>query len=121
MLLRLNKSHKRVSLIRDRSPLDDGLGFTIRNAYAADEVPLRQLAALDSQRPLSGRAVVAEVGGELWAAISIGPTPRVIADPFRVTATLVAVLEQHAAARVPAPRAHIPARGAGRPAAATVH
>jgi hypothetical protein len=42
----------------------------------------------------------------------------VIADPFHRTAALVAILQQHAAAGVPAPRAHIPVRGAGRPAAA---
>jgi hypothetical protein len=118
MLLGLNKSHKRESIVPAPSPLDDGLGFTIRHAYPADAVSLRQLAALDSQRPLAGRVVVAEVDGEIWAAISIETKPRVIADPFRRTATLVAVLKQHAAASVPAPRAHIPARGAGRPAAA---
>jgi hypothetical protein len=121
MLPRLNKSHKQRSIVRDPSPLDRGLAFTIRNAYPDDAVALRRLAALDSQRPLNGRVVVAEVDGELWAAASVESTPCMIADPFRMTATLVAVLEQHAAAGVPAPRAHIPARGAGRPAAVTAH
>jgi hypothetical protein len=116
MLHRLNKSHKQRAIVRDPSPLDHGLAFTIRNACPDDAAALRRLAALDSQRPLSGRVLIAEVGGELWAAASLESTARVIADPFRMTATLVAVLEQHAVAGVPAPRAHIPARGAGRPA-----
>jgi hypothetical protein len=127
MLSSLNKGFKRQSFARNPSPLDHGLGFTIRHAYPDDAVPLRRLAAFDSQRPLEGRIIVAEVDGEIWAAIGLEAEPqmtaepRVIADPFRLTATLVAVLEQHAAAGVPAPRAHIPARGAGRPAAVTVH
>ena len=121
MLSGLNKWHKKQTFARDASPLDRGLGFTIRFAYPGEQIALRRLAALDSQRPLEGRVLVAEVAGELWAAISLEAEPRVVADPFRTTATLVAVLEQHAAAGVPAPRAHIPARGAGRPAAVTVH
>jgi hypothetical protein len=121
MLLRPNKWHKQQSFQRQSSPLDHGLGFTIRFAYPDDAVALRQLAAYDSQRPLNGRMLVAEVDGELWAAISTEGEPRVIADPFRKTAALVAVLEQHAAAGLPAPRAHIPARGAGRPAAVAAH
>ena len=119
MLLRLNKSHKRAKREYHPSPLDHGLPFTIRPAYPDDEVPLRRLAAFDSQRPLAGRVLIAEVGGELWAAANIDGDHRVIADPFRRTAALVAILRQHAAASVPAPRAHIPVRGAGRPAAAT--
>lgn len=127
MLSRLNKWHKQQSFERNPSPLDDGLGFTIRHAYPDEATALRRLAAFDSQRPLGGRIIVAEVDGEIWAAIGLEGEPRmtaeqrVIADPFRLTATLVAVLRQHAAAGVPAPRAHIPARGAGRPAAVTAH
>lgn len=118
MLLGLNKRHKWATSTPQPSPLDHGLGFTIRPAYPDDEVPLRRLAAFDSQRPLTGRVLVAEVGGELWAAASTDGDRRVVADPFRRTAALVAILQQHAAASVPAPRAHIPVRGAGRPAAA---
>jgi hypothetical protein len=121
MLSRLNKQNKGGLFADDAAPLEHGLGFTIRLAYPDDQVPLRRLAALDSQRPLAGRALVAEVAGELWAAIGIEGDRRVIADPFRRTATLIAVLELQAAARVPAPRAHIPVRGAGRPAAAAAH
>jgi hypothetical protein len=116
MLSRLNNWHNRQTIVRHPSPLDQGLGFTIRLAYPDDELALRRLAAFDSQRPLAGRVLIAEVAGELWAAANVDGDRRVIADPFRSTTALVTMLQQHAVAGVPAPRAHIPARGAGRPA-----
>lgn len=78
------------------SPLDQGLGFTIRFAYPDDHAALRRLAALDSSPMLSGRVLVAEIGGELWAAVSLAGEPRVIADPFHHTAELVALLRERA-------------------------
>jgi hypothetical protein len=78
------------------SPLDDGQGFTIRFSYPDDETALQRLAALDSQAILAAPALVAEVGGELWAAVSLGGEPRAIADPFRPTAELVALLRERA-------------------------
>lgn len=116
MLQGLNKWFNKRDNVEHASPLDHGFGFTIRFAYPDDEVALRRLAAFDSQRPLTGRVLVAEVSGEIWAAVSIDGDGRAIADPFRHTAALISLLEQHAAG-VPASRAHIPARGAGRPAA----
>lgn len=115
MLLGSNKGRNKQAP-NDPSPLDSGLAFTVRFAYPDDEVPLRRLAAYDSQRPLTGRVLVAEVAGEIWAAVSAEDCQRAIADPFRRTAALVSLLRQHAAG-VPAPRANIPVRGAGRPAA----
>jgi hypothetical protein len=79
-----------------RSPLDDGHGFTIRFSYPDDEAALRRLAALDSQAILAAPALVAEVGDELWAAVSLGGEPRSIADPFRPTTELVALLRERA-------------------------
>jgi hypothetical protein len=116
MLQGLNKWFNKREAIDHPSPLDHGLGFTIRFAYPDDEVALRRLAAFDCQRPLTGRVLLAEVSGEIWAAINISGDRRAIADPFRHTAALISLLEQHAAG-VPASRAHIPAREAGRPAA----
>jgi hypothetical protein len=75
-----------------RSPLDVGLGFTIRFAYPDDAIALRRLAALDSQPVLDGPMLLAEVAGELWAAVALTGEPRAIADPFRPTAELVALL-----------------------------
>jgi len=57
-------------------------GVTIRLAGAADAPALRRLAALDEHPPLEGDALVAEVGGELWAAAGIDHAAA-IADPFR--------------------------------------
>jgi hypothetical protein len=58
--------------------------YNIRKATETDGPDLRRLAELDSQRPLSGPALVAEIGGEPAAAISLADG-RVIADPFQLT------------------------------------
>jgi hypothetical protein len=79
-----------------RSPLDDGLGITIRFAYPDDAAALRRLAALDSQPLPPGPLLVAEVGGELWAAVNVTGAPRTIADPFRHTAELGSLLHERA-------------------------
>ena len=70
--------------------------ITIRNATAADGPDLRRLAALDSRRLPDGPLAVAEVAGELVAALSLFDG-RVVADPFRPTAHVVVLLEVHAA------------------------
>lgn len=95
MLQKLNK-RRASEPTASRSPLDDGLGFTIRFAYPDDETALRHLAALDSQRLPAGPLLVAEVAGELWAAVGLTGEPRAIADPFRHTAELVALLGERA-------------------------
>ncbi len=70
----------------------------IRPAYADDMGAVHRLAALDSADRLPrGRLLLAEVDGELRAALSIdGAT--VIADPFFATLEIVALLRAHAAA-----------------------
>ena len=65
----------------------------IRAARGSDGDRLAQLALLDSQRPLAGEVLVAEQDGALVAAIG---GDRVIADPFRRTADLVALLRLRA-------------------------
>jgi hypothetical protein len=62
--------------------LDECESMTVRRATAADESLLRRLATLDSAVPLTGDVLVAEVDGEVRAAVSI-ESGRVIADPFR--------------------------------------
>jgi hypothetical protein len=64
---------------------------TIRPAVESDRSALDRLAALDSARPLTGDVLVAEVAGEPVAALEIASS-RAIADPFRPTADLVALL-----------------------------
>jgi hypothetical protein len=65
----------------------------IRTARSSDGNALNSLARLDSQRPLAGEVLVAEQDGAVVAAIG---GDRVIADPFRRTADLVALLRLRA-------------------------
>jgi hypothetical protein len=85
---------------RDRvaglSPLDEGLGITIRFAYPDDATALRRLASLDSKLLPSGQLLIAEVAGEVWAAVSVTGEGQAIADPFRHTAELVSLLHDRA-------------------------
>jgi hypothetical protein len=78
--------------------------ITIRPGYADDERALYRLAALDSAGGLpSAPLLVAELDGELSAALSLADGSA-IADPFRPTAEIVALLRAHAAAATPTPR-----------------
>ena len=65
--------------------------LTLRLAVPADADALDRLAQLDSRRAPRGAVIVAEVSGELWAAISIDDG-HAVADPFRPTGELVALL-----------------------------
>jgi len=69
--------------------------FTIRRAYPDDALALERLAALDSKRMPAGRLLVAEVDGELWAAVSLDAAGDV-ADPFRPSGELVLLLHERA-------------------------
>jgi hypothetical protein len=69
--------------------------LTIRQALPSDATALEQLAALDSSRPLRSPVLVGEVGGELWAAVSV-EEQRVISDPFRPSGALRPVLVERA-------------------------
>jgi hypothetical protein len=71
-------------------------GVTIREADDADAVGLRRLAQRDSASVPAAPLLVAELGGELHAAVSLedGTT---VADPFRPTAGLVSLLHARAA------------------------
>ena len=68
----------------------------IRRTTPDDAAALLRLAALDDAHPLQGDALVAEVDGEIQAALGLGDG-RAIADPFRRTAELVDLLEMRAA------------------------
>jgi hypothetical protein len=65
--------------------------LTIRRAIAADEFAVRRLSALDSAFPPTGDVLLAEIGDELWAALSID-TGHAVADPFRPSGGLVDLL-----------------------------
>ena len=65
--------------------------LTIRRATAADAFALKRLSALDSAFPPTGDLLLAEMGSELWAAVSID-TGAAVADPFRPSGDLVELL-----------------------------
>jgi hypothetical protein len=69
--------------------------FTLRLAVPADAADIDRLALLDSRRAPRGTVLLAEVGGELWAALSVDDG-HAVADPFRPTGELVAMLLERA-------------------------
>jgi hypothetical protein len=69
----------------------DPRALTLRHAVPADADALDRLAQLDSSRAPRGIVLVAEVGEELWAAVSLDDM-HAVSDPFRPTGELVALL-----------------------------
>ena len=69
--------------------------LTIRPARPSDAPALFRLAALDSARVPRGRVLLAVVGGEPWAAVSMDDY-HAVADPFRPTGELVLLLVERA-------------------------
>lgn len=69
--------------------------MTIRYASERDTRDLARLAALDSSKVPAGALLVAEVEGELWAAVAIG-RGAAIADPFRPSGPVVELLRARA-------------------------
>jgi hypothetical protein len=70
--------------------------LTLRYAHVGDAAALDRLAQLDSAHAPRGIVLVAEVTGELWAAVSLDDPRIAVADPFRPTAELVALLAERA-------------------------
>ena len=68
----------------------------MRRSTGADCARIRVLARLDDKRLPTGPFVVAEVSGEIVAAVSL-TTGTVVADPFRPTSDAVAMLRLRAA------------------------
>jgi hypothetical protein len=95
-MLRRTVNRRRAERGHARSPLDEGLGITIRFACPDDADALARLATLDSKTVPPGSLLVAEVAGEAWAAVGVTPDAPAIADPFRHTAELVALLRERA-------------------------
>ena len=65
--------------------------LTIRIAYPDDRAALQRLATLDARPVPSEPLLVAEVEGELWAAVGLADGATV-ADPFRPSGALVGLL-----------------------------
>ena len=72
--------------------------LTIRLAAGHDTAGLERLAAIDSAEPLAGEVLLAEVAGELWAALDLD-ADIAVADPFRPSGEIVELLRFQAAQR----------------------
>jgi hypothetical protein len=77
------------------TPLTTAPSVLIRAARGSDGPALRRLAALDSADVPAGRVLVAETDGDLLAAFDQESGAH-IADPFRPTADVVALLKLRA-------------------------
>jgi hypothetical protein len=77
---------------------DSHTAVVIRESNGSDADRLRRLAQLDSARIPAQPLILAELDGELRAAVSVNDGS-VIADPFHRTADLVALAEMHASQR----------------------
>jgi hypothetical protein len=83
-------------------PAAPGEPVTLRLARPQDEEALRRLSALEGRPDPAGPHVVAEIGGDVVAALPLGPG-RPMGDPFRPTDHLVPLLELRAKQLTAAP------------------
>ena len=87
--------------------------LTIRMSRPADSGPVTRVARLDSQWPPGEPLLVAEVDDEIVAALSLG-SGVVVANPFKRTADVVALLHLRAEQlTVPGPRERLARRRLG--------
>jgi len=89
------RSHHGVTMTERTTVLP--ANYVIRHATPSDDQALRDIASLDSQRPLAEPVLIGEIDGRPAAAISL-VDGQVIADPFIHTATLTQVLPVRARA-----------------------
>ena len=80
----------------DQNVSDAGSRVTVRIAQDSDARALVRLAVLDCAEVPAGPTLLAEVDGEVAAALAVGGGCAV-ADPFRRTEALIALLELRAA------------------------
>lgn len=64
----------------------------VRLATPADDAAIQRVASLDGRKAPAGRVLVAEVDGEVIAALSVAGR-QAVADPFRWTSDVVALME----------------------------
>jgi hypothetical protein len=73
----------------------DAAPFTIRSALPVDTPAIEALSELDSSRAPRGQVLLAEVGDELWAALSL-EDGHGVGDPFRFSGEALWVLGERA-------------------------
>jgi hypothetical protein len=69
--------------------------YVLRLATDADAPMLSRLADLDGKAPLEGSVLIGELHGEPVAALSLRDD-RIVADPFKPTAHLLATMRRRA-------------------------
>ena len=110
-LHRAGERERRVTATRAAERGDRPL--TIRMSRPADSGPITRVARLDSQWPPGEPLLVAEVDDEIVAALSLG-SGVVVANPFKRTADVVALLHLRAEQlTVPGPRERLARRRLG--------
>jgi len=77
----------------DTTTAREAAPLTIRQATFADLAAVAKLAELDSSTAPRGDVLLAEVGDELWAALSV-EDGHAVADPLRPSAGAVGVLAE---------------------------
>jgi hypothetical protein len=87
--------------------------LTLRPATEDDEAAVARLVELEEALPLTGDVLVAEVDGCVIAAVSVHED-RAVADIFRPTAELVAMLRSWRDALIHARHSPTSSRGAAR-------
>ena len=87
------RGHRRSGLSTELATPEQAV--TLRRYSAEDHDPLARLAALDSSKPPHQPVVVAEVGGELRAALSLNDGS-LVADPFHLTGGVADLLRAYA-------------------------
>jgi hypothetical protein len=93
----------------------------VRLARPEDESAIHRVASLDGKKAPQGRVLVAEAGGEIVAALAI-TGGHAVADPFRWTSDVVALMEMRAEQLAGTDLAPAPATGgAVRTALRTQH
>ena len=78
-----------------RKQVTSDASLTIRFAAPDDEATLTRLAELDSSRAPRGAVLVADVGDETWAALSLDDG-HAVSDPFRPASEAVWMLAERA-------------------------
>ena len=92
----------------------------VRLARPEDEAAIRRIASLDGKDAPVGRVLVAEADREVIAALAVN-TGIAVADPFRWTSDVVALMEMRAEQIATNPAATPATSGAARTALRTQH
>jgi hypothetical protein len=105
------RGHRRFGLSTELATPERAV--TLRCYSAEDHGPLAGLAALDSSKPPHEPVVVAEVGGELRAALSLNDGS-LVADPFHLTEGVTDLLRAYARQVDVQPGTHVSADSSSR-------